>query len=298
MANYKASVIIPTLQGANKIGVLLRALNRQTVLPAEIIVVIDGSTDETEELVNSFSSLVPVKILKQKNQGRSITKNNGAKAATADILIFFDDDMEPASTSVSKHIEFHNQHDAILAGNQIDATLKSNTDIQNYKVYLSRKWTQKYEPGLNKLDASNLFFSTANCSIKRTKFKELGGFNELLTDAEDFEFASRVLQGGGAVYFDKSNVSIHHDKITCSNYIRRQMQYREARKKLSALEPGIGLPEIKVSPMKRFVYKFFEFGWWPTLIDNYSTILKLLPKKVRYKIYDFVIYAQTYLRKA
>jgi glycosyltransferase involved in cell wall biosynthesis len=296
MTDYRVSVVVPSYQGAHKIGVLLSALRTQSVLPTEVIVVIDGSTDSTEEVVTSFKSTLPIKILTQKNQGRSIAKKNGAQAAAGDILIFYDDDMEPDPLSISKHVSFHQEYAGILAGNQIDVRESNNTDIQNYKVYLSLKWTRKYKMGLNKLDPSNLFFSAANCSVKREDFYELHGFNDLLTDAEDYEFSSRALQKGWAVYFDKSNLAIHHDRITCSSYIKRQRQYRDARKKLNEIASATFSVESGIPIYKKIFYQFFKFSWWPRLIDNHPVVFAWVPKKMRYKIYDFVIYSQTYLK--
>lgn len=297
MADYRVSVIVPSYQGAHKIGVLLSALQTQSVLPTEVIVVIDGSTDSTEEFVTSFKSALPIKIVKQKNRGRSIAKNRGAQAATGDILIFFDDDMEPDPLSIRKHVSFHRSYAGILAGNQIDLKEINNSDIQNYKVYLSLKWTRKYKMGLNKLDTSNLFFSAANCSVKRNDFQEMGGFNELLTDAEDYEFSFRALQKGWAVYFDKSNLAIHHDRITCSSYIKRQRQYRDARKKLNEIAPSTFSVESRIGIYKKLFYRIFQFSWWPKLIDDYPAVLKLFPQALRYKIYDFVIFSQTHFTK-
>src|SRR6185369_7237614 len=91
----KASVIIPTYNGAKKIAVTLDALCKQTAEDFETIVVIDGSTDNTLEVAQQFSSkLQELRIIQRPNGGRAVARNTGAAEAKTGVLIFFDDDVE------------------------------------------------------------------------------------------------------------------------------------------------------------------------------------------------------------
>jgi len=289
--DIEVSVIVPTYNGADKIANLLKALNWQAFQDFELIVVVDGSTDNTFEMVQSFDVKFKKKIVVQPNQGRSVAKNNGAKVACGHIFIFYDDDMEPANDSVSRHVGFHAKNLGLLTGNQIEMRSKHKTDIQNYKALLSAKWTEKYHNGMNELDCSNLFFTAANCSFKRTDFLALKGFDQRLTDAEDYDIAYRALEAGVPVIFDKGNNAIHVEVITCRSYIARLRSYHLAHQKLKKYYPqrlGYGL----ASPPKlliRFVYRFFAQVLFVRWIDQEK--LKLLPRKLRYKFYDIVIHA-------
>lgn len=285
----KASIITPTYNGEKKILSLLRALQNQSFQDFEWIVVIDGSTDETKSVLDNKETTFQKTVLVQANQGRSVAKNNGAKKASSELLIFYDDDMIPANDSVAKHIQFHSLHNCLIAGNQTEIEHGQNTDIQNYKTYLSKKWTAKYSDGLSSLTLSNLFFAAANCSMPSKLFWELGGFDERLTDAEDYDLARRALEKSIPVYFDKSNTAIHNDPITCRSYINRIRQYHAAQQKLKALHPSRSSNrQTDLSILKRIFYWMFSFSFWPASIDN-TTIWKLLPKFARYKIYDWVI---------
>lgn len=291
MPTIKATVIVPTFMGEKKILTLMRALDAQTVLDFDCIIVVDGSTDDTVALLYATSTRFNKTIVEQKNLGRSISRNNGAKQTPNELLIFFDDDMEPQADSIEKHINFHRLNAGLLAGNQIDAFGKSSTDIQNYKSSLSIKWTEKYKASLNLLTAENLFFSSANCSIKRADFFALNGFDERLTDSEDYDLAVRAMETGMKIFFDKSNVAIHHDKISCTSYIKRLRQYQVAREKLSALHPERKQSaKQKKWSVKRVIYAIFAFSFWPHMIDRFNVLL-VLPKFLRYKIYDTVIYS-------
>jgi glycosyltransferase involved in cell wall biosynthesis len=288
----KISIIIPTFNGEKKIQTLLHALQKQTIQDFECLIIIDGSTDKTQEIVEATPTLFKKTILNQHNQGRSVTKNNGARHSMGELLIFFDDDMEPNSRAIELHFAFHQNHRGMVTGNQTEPDGPNRTDIQNYKAALTSKWTQKYSDGLSALTKSNLFFAAANCSMPTKLFWELGGFDERLTDAEDYDLAMRAIEKNIPVYFDKSNSAIHHDIITCRSYINRTRQYQAAQQKLRALHPDwYKDSRSELSSFKKIFYWTFSFSFWPKLIDNTSLIMAL-PKFARYKIYDWVIHSQ------
>ncbi len=85
------SVIIPTFQHARTIASCLDSLCSQTLLPKELIVLDDGSTDETKKIVTSY----PVSVVYQYQQhaGAPMARNRGAELATGTFLLFCDADI-------------------------------------------------------------------------------------------------------------------------------------------------------------------------------------------------------------
>ena len=293
MMNTQVSVIVPTYQGEKKIAILIEALKKQTFTDFELVVVIDGSTDNTLKILESIQTPFGKIAKTQTNRGRAASRNAGVPLAKGELLIFYDDDMEPSPTSIALHTEFHKKYMGILTGNQFEIFSRNNTDIQNYKAHLSSRWTEKYDNGLNQLTFSNLFFTAANSSFKRSDFEKLRGFNEVLSDAEDYEIAIRALKSDLNVYFDKSNRAAHNDKITCKNYIRRQKDYRLALANVYQIHPDISQNHNTASNiLEKIIYKAFSFTWQTWLVDSFNIFL-LLPKIIRYKIYDVMIYVQS-----
>ena len=93
----KVSIIIPTYNGGPRISQVLSALEKQSIhSDFEIIVVDDGSTDNTSEIVSGFDG---VKLISQENKVPAAAINHGEKVSNGDILLFKDDD-------------FVNQHNA------------------------------------------------------------------------------------------------------------------------------------------------------------------------------------------
>ena len=290
--NSELSIIVPTYNGAAKIPLLLESLLRQTFRDFELVVVIDGSKDKTEEILQSYRNRFKAfKIISQVNSGRSVVRNRGASEASGDVLIFYDDDMEPNSDSVDRHNSFHKNYEGILVGNPVEFKNSEKTDFQNYKARLTSIWTKKYSEGLTLLNHSNLFFTAANCSIAKKLFFAMEGFDERLTDVEDYDFGYRALERKIPVFFDKSNRAIHHDPITAKKYIHRLRLYGMAHSKLYELHPERKKNLIiNRSYLKRMLYRSIANPYLVGLIDQ-GFFNKVFPESIRFKIYDFVIQA-------
>jgi glycosyltransferase involved in cell wall biosynthesis len=295
--NISTSVIVPTYNGARKIVNLLHCLTVQSVADFEVIVVVDGSTDNTLDVLRQFEgTFKKFSVIAQQNYGRSIVRNNGAQAAIGALLIFYDDDMSPYPDSVSRHQEFHKKiSSAVLAGHQAEFHSADKTDFRNYKAHMAKKWLAPYNRGLSRLTADNFFLSAANFSIERGIFFKLSGFNSSLKDHEDYEFAHRVLNANFELWFDSDNIAIHNDLVTCRSYIARLRQYEKEERKLAELNPDIARTRLmkQTIPMfKKSIYWLFSFGFWPDLIDNFNLLL-LLPKIIRFKIYDIIVFSSS-----
>jgi GT2 family glycosyltransferase len=286
------SVIISTYQGASRILHVLEALKNQIITDFEVIVAIDGSTDRTKELLEKQAfSFKDFKVLEQTNKGRAAIRNFGASAAVGELLVFYDDDTHPLEDSLQKHLKMQQKYKSLCGGLAIEDPLQCRTDIQKYKRYLSLKWTSKYNDGLNELNKENLFLTAANFSIPKSLFERLGGFDERLTDAEDFELGIRALEQGHDVYFDNDNVAWHDDFITCESYIKRQRQYMKANEALSHKLPKVFIRKPlhirEMSWIKRLVFSVFSNPVFVKMVDK--EFFTFLPRVVRYRIYDLTI---------
>ncbi len=282
----KCSLIIPTYNGSHKIGNLFDSLQAQSYRDFEIVVVVDGSTDNTVDIVESYrTDLSKLRLVVTENQGRSKTRNAGAQNSEGDLFIFIDDDVIADIDLVQKHIFFHmnNPGSFILTGTHRE--LPGETDIQKYRESLAVFWNSRYQEKVTKVGFDNLYFAAGNCSIPKTIFYQLGGFDERLLNVEDYDFAHRALKAGVPVFFNKEIMATHCDLISCKSYIRRQREYDEGKRQRNRIN---GIAERKFF-VKHLLYRFFAFNFLVRLIDkNYFVIL---PKKMRYKIYDLVIHS-------
>jgi len=84
------SVIIPTYNHCRFLVSAIDSALSQTLKPSEVIVVDDGSTDETSNLLNAYEG--KIRVVRQKNQGVAAARNRGAEIATGEYLAFLDAD--------------------------------------------------------------------------------------------------------------------------------------------------------------------------------------------------------------
>lgn len=96
------SVIMSTFNRAAFIGEALSALVNQTLPPRQILVVNDGSTDETESALAPFRDKIT--YLRQENKGKSAALNRALSLATEGFVWVFDDDDIPFSDALSRHM--------------------------------------------------------------------------------------------------------------------------------------------------------------------------------------------------
>jgi glycosyltransferase involved in cell wall biosynthesis len=91
LGKTRVSVVLPTYNGARFIGEAINSVLQQTYKDLELIVVDDGSTDDTQAVVLSFSD-PRIIYVRQDNQERSVARNTGINLARGELIAFLDDD--------------------------------------------------------------------------------------------------------------------------------------------------------------------------------------------------------------
>lgn len=109
----KLSILIPTYKRPDILTMCLEALERQTtpLKDFEVIVVDDGSEDDTEATLKRFQaqSALNLTVIHQKNTGQGIARNHGLQKATAPIVLFLGDDIIADPNLVQWHLKTHEQ---------------------------------------------------------------------------------------------------------------------------------------------------------------------------------------------
>ncbi len=293
---FRISVIVSTYNGSHKLIKLLAALANSWSESYELIIMVDGSTDDTMKVLKDHtSSFRNVKICYQENGGRSVVRNNGANMASGNLLIFFDDDMRPESHCIQEHIQHHKKFpNSLLSGAQIDDVNASDKVFQKYKSYLSNKWaTPLLSLQGSSLPADKLHLTAANLSIAKELFSQLGGFDERLRDAEDFDLAIRAMKAGLAVYYNHAAFAWHDDFVTIKSYIARLRQYKKAHHTLRTLKAElyrdiILREETRLPGWQTAIYRVFVNKHLLNSIENDNFLIKLLPAKLKYRLFDII----------
>ncbi len=289
------SVSIATYNGASKVIHVLHALEKQSYRDFEVIVVIDGSTDHTAEVLQRTSFDLPhFRYIEQENKGRSGSRNRGARESRGELLLFFDDDTRPLPDCIEKHLAHHALHPGTIAvGGVPEDYEKVTTDFQAYKAYLSRKWVEPLQANGGLMDAEKPFLTAANCSMPKALFEQLHGFDEQLTDAEDFDLATRASRQQIPMYYLHDAIAWHDDFLTCRRYVQRQRQYQVANQMLCRLKPELYGSQSQYvltegGGLKKLIYSFLSNRFFVNLIDK-TPVFQLFPRSIRYRFYSLVV---------
>jgi glycosyltransferase involved in cell wall biosynthesis len=182
------SVIIPTYNRASFLKRALVSVQRQTLACNEIIVIDDGSTDETSESVSSFSKMceIPVRYFYQKNQGPAAARNTGICEAQFSHLAFLDSD----DHWQKKKLEL--QYGRLVDNPEI---MISHTKERWFRrgVHLNQK--KIHQPGNGDIFKHCLQLCAVGMStvmVKKELFAEIGLFNVQLRCCEDYDLWLRT----------------------------------------------------------------------------------------------------------
>lgn len=205
MANQKTqqavmiqlSVVIPTYNRAKRLQACLEALARQTQPPDdfEVIVVVDGSTDGTNEMLQSLVTPYSLKVLFQKNQGQHLARNHGIDHALGRYCLFLDDDIMAEPELVAEHLKLHRQHEKQVGIGQM--SLKIPEDSDWFTVSYAKGWHRHYEE-LNDGSRKPSWFDCygGNLSVARSTLLDVGGFAIDIRRSHDIELGYRLWQHG------------------------------------------------------------------------------------------------------
>jgi GT2 family glycosyltransferase len=207
------SVIIPAYNGARTLPVCLQAFQCQTHPPDEIIVVDDGSIDDTAAVAAGFG----VTVLSQPNAGPAAARNRGAQAAEGDILLFTDADCAPAPDWVERMV-------APFADPSVAGAKGAYRTRQ--RGLIARFVQQEYQDRYDRMagQAQIDFVDTYSAGYRRDIFLEAGGFDTVFLTAsvEDQEFSFRLAEGGHRLVYVPGAVVYHQHDRTLGEYIRRK----------------------------------------------------------------------------
>ena len=201
------SVIIPTYNRAERLRACLEALARQTHSAAEfeVIVVIDGSTDGTHEMLASLRTPFKLHVVPQQNSRQGAARNRGVEHATGRYCLFLDDDIIAAPTLVAAHLRLHRERQRVVGIGQIELQLPAKSDW--FTHCYAQGWKEHYARlNLGRRPPSWLDCYGGNMSLSRAAFLESGGFAIDLPRGNDLEFAYRLeRQGLAFVYLHEAS---------------------------------------------------------------------------------------------
>lgn len=198
--NNRISVIVPTYQHASTLARCLNSILNQTRKPDEVIVVDDGSTDDTKNVLRAYSDRV--QIITQSNQGAPRARNNGFNHSVGSLVLFCDADVEMKPDMLSKLEEALRTHP--------DAAYAYSGFLWGWKSFTSFPFDAQRLKQMNYIHTSAL--------IRREAFPL---FDESLKRFQDWDLWLTMLeQGHKGVFVDQQlyRVMQEHGLIGMSSW--------------------------------------------------------------------------------
>lgn len=210
--DVSVSVVIPAYNAADSIlGAVCSVLN-QTAIDAvgEIIVINDGSADNTQQIIEAFMQtsdylgVNKVRLINQENRGVSAARNIGIQASTGNWIAFLDSDDEWVKTKVEASLKAISNHPGIQA-------LGSNNTV------LQRRHGKKVANGLRRLNLNHVLWKswpqTPTLMLSKRILCKTGGFNEEQSYAEDLDLLLRIVVQTPIYYLEDSLVKLANKPI-------------------------------------------------------------------------------------
>jgi glycosyltransferase involved in cell wall biosynthesis len=275
----KVSVITPVFNGEKYIAETIQSILNQTYKNIELIVVNDGSTDKSEEIIHSFKD-ERIVYFKRENKGQAAASNFGLSKATGDYIKFFDaDDIMNA-----EHIEFQlnkigGRVDAIAScewgrfydGNPMSAIFKAEPVWKDMKPFnwLKTALSQKAD-----MMPAWLWL------IPKQIIQNSGGWDERLSLNNDFEFSIRLLLHSTNVLFAEGAKAYYRSGIATSLALSTSKKSYEA----AFLSTSLGCNQLlgfdNTDEIKRLCANRYQL-WIYRIYPDYPDLLQKFEAEIK-----------------
>jgi GT2 family glycosyltransferase len=220
------SVVVPTYCRRASLARLLDALDRQSYPRScfEVLVVDDGSTDDTVQLVEERGIRGGVRVIQQQHAGPAEARNRGVAAATGNLVLFLDDDVVPVPELITTHVATHAAEPNAVVIGPMSAPRHWPRPIwvrweevqldKQYRAMIAGDW-----------GCTARQFYTGNASVARTHFLAAGGFDTSFQRAEDVELGYRLADRGARFIFNPEAEVLHFASRSFESWCRIPYQY-------------------------------------------------------------------------
>lgn len=218
------SVIIPSYNRADAVVRLVRALvaDLDQAASSEIVVVLDGSTDDSADRLHEIaeSGVHGLIVQWQQNRGRAAARNAGIAASSGNILLFLDDDVVPVGPIVSHHLRAHQTADAVLGRITHGATSQEPGYMTDLSIEFHESRHARLLNPITSIDATEVF--AGNLSVKRSWLDRVGVFDEEFSGygCEDWDLGERLLAAGATIAYCPGAEVIHYAGVTNERWLR------------------------------------------------------------------------------
>ncbi|MFN0108595.1 MAG: glycosyltransferase family 2 protein [Blastocatellia bacterium] len=227
--NADVSVVVPVYNGVATIARTVECLLNQTLTPTEIIIIDDGSTDETAEVLQQFGKRISYQF--KQNGGPASARNLGVTLARGSFVTFTDSDCLPDRDWLRWLVAGFDSDEIAGAGGSVKSV--DDSLIGEYVDLL-----RLMEPAENQSGEIE-YLITANACFRRDALLAVGLFDERFRKpgGEEPALCRRIRELGYEFRFAAEAVVLHHHRQTVGSFWRTFQNYGEGRFRLGQLWP-------------------------------------------------------------
>ncbi len=298
----RVSILMSVYNGADYVYEAVQSILKQSFTDFELIIIDDGSTDETIKIVNSFEDR-RLKIIRQNNSGLTIALNNAFAIAKGDYIARQDADDISDINRLSRQVNFLDHHPLIaLVGSYANIIEEQGIAIGKIEVECFPEAIRKLLPVSNQ-------FVHGSLMIRRNAFESIGGYRVAFRYSQDYDLVLRLVMKYKLANINEPLYFLRHRrrKISlCSRSAQRnyaalaQTLYHERKTKNKDLidlghDPAnlVDLDNHSITCDKDITRAYHEsivnltlrFGNFSVLRSSALQLLKLNPTRLRYWLY-------------
>jgi len=191
------SVVIATRNRAKALRDCLDALAEQTVPSSsyEVVIVDDGSTDGTRELLAGYTGRFRLCVERQGDEGEAAARNRGVRAAIGTYCLFLDDDAVADRHLIGEHLRAQRDGGGLLGLGELG--LRTTARRSGLARHVETWWDERYRGFDERADGPGVWTcECGNLSVPTAAVRSIGGFDEDLGAGEDIDLAYRLERSG------------------------------------------------------------------------------------------------------
>lgn len=212
-SEMQLSLVICTRDRASQLAGTLQSLTKlRSPVPWELIIVDNGSKDETQGVINSYTESLPVKTVIELQPGLGRARNRGWAMSTGNIVAFTDDDCYPAEDFLHSIVLCFEEHSELgFIGGRVLLY-----DPKDYRVTIQES-LHRHEFRPRQFFVAGLVHG-ANLACRRSALESVSGFDErfgpgaLFCCADDTDILARMLAEGWHGAYDPRPIVYHHHR--------------------------------------------------------------------------------------
>jgi GT2 family glycosyltransferase len=225
------SVVVATYNRGRSLMRLLGDLAKQDLVdpasgrPAfDVVLVDDGSREPVRGILDGQSFPFRLELLEQPNAGQAVARDRGIRAATGEVVVVVDDDMQLPAGFLASHLRCHEEGATVVLGCIRPPERASELALfERFHAWQLEEQQEAMRSGGAPRGAS---LCTGNVSFRRADYVAVGGFDRTLAQSEDRDLGIRLELAGARIVFADDAYTLHDsDHTNLDKHLLRAFRY-------------------------------------------------------------------------